>query len=299
MSRNNLWRLNTDPGGGSLHREEAGRQSSILRPGVEGFEKAGGKPSVVEIRDLSVSFDAPGRTVRPISGLSLSVAPSEFLCIVGPNGSGKTTLLNVVAGFVRPAAGEVLIGGKVVRGRGMDRGIVFQEYALFPWRTALKNVEFGLESIGVKADERRETAMGYLALVGLEEFAGIYPHQLSGGMKQRVAIARALAHNPSILLMDEPFAALDAITREKLQLLVERIWAETGKTVLYVTHSLSEAICLADRVVVLTSQGKTFERPVDLPRPRSRHSAAFVDIRKELHRALRLPGPGKRAEGNA
>ena len=166
----------------------------------------------------------------------------------------------------------------------MDRGVVFQEYALFPWRTALKNVEFGLEMKKVSAQERREAAMGYLQMVKLERFANTYPHHLSGGMKQRVAIARALAYDPKVLLLDEPFGALDALTREELQALVVDLWQQTGKTVLYVTHNLSEAVYLSDRTIVLTHQPGRIKADVriDLPRPRDPLTVDFIEYQRRL-----------------
>ena len=214
---------------------------------------------------------------------------SEFLCIVGPSGCGKSTLLNIIAGFLSPAAGEIRIGGKKVDGHGMDRGVVFQDFAqLFPWRTALGNVAFGLEMKGVPKDERERIAREQLRLVKLEKFTGSYPHHLSGGMQQRVAIARALAYNPAVLLMDEPFAALDALTRDDMQRLLADVWRETRKTVIYVTHNVSEAVYLADRVIVMTPHPGTVkaEIRIPLPRPRDPLSVEFLDFQKELLRHL-------------
>ena len=199
------------------------------------------------------------------------MAPSEFVCLLGPSGCGKSTMLNIIAGFLTPTSGEILIAGKPVKGYGQDRGVVFQDFAqLFPWRTALGNVTFGLEMKGVAKAERERIALEQLRLVKLEKFANSYPHHLSGGMQQRVAIARALAYNPSVLLMDEPFAALDAFTRDDMQKLVADVWRETKKTVIYVTHNVAEAVYLADRVLVMTphpGRVKT-EIAIDLPRPR-------------------------------
>jgi NitT/TauT family transport system ATP-binding protein len=211
------------------------------------------------------------------------------VCIVGPSGCGKSTLLNIVAGFLSPAAGEIRIGGKKVDGHGMDRGVVFQDFAqLFPWRTALGNVAFGLEMKGVAKDEREKIAREQLRLVKLDKFTGSYPHHLSGGMQQRVAIARALAYNPSVLLMDEPFAALDALTRDDMQRLLADVWRETRKTVIYVTHNVSEAVYLADRVIVMTPHPGTIkaEIRIPLPRPRDPLSVEFLDFQKMLLRHL-------------
>src|SRR5437870_2548941 len=207
----------------------------------------------IELRNISLEYESADSPVTALQDVSFSVEPAEFLCVVGQSGCGKTTMLNVVAGFLKPTKGGILIGGKAVTGKGLDRGIVFQDFAqLFPWRTAQRNVEFGLEMKGVTRPERAEVARRFLRLVDLEPFAGAYPHELSGGMQQRVAIARALAYNPSVLLMDEPFAALDALTRDEMQRLLVDVWGETRKTVIYVTHNVAEAVYLADRILVMT-----------------------------------------------
>jgi NitT/TauT family transport system ATP-binding protein len=239
----------------------------------------------IEVRDVTLVYDTPAGRVPGVEGAKFSIEASEFLCLVGPSGCGKSTLLNIIAGFLVPTAGEIRIGGKIVTGHGMDRGIVFQDFAqLFPWRTALGNVAFGLEMKGMGKEERERIALEQLKLVKLEKFARAYPHHLSGGMQQRVAIARALAYNPSVLLMDEPFAALDALTRDDMQRLVADVWRETQKTVVYVTHNVAEAVYLADRVVVMTphpGRVKT-EVPIRLPRPRNPLSVEFLDYQKQL-----------------
>src|SRR5215831_203515 len=243
----------------------------------------------IEIRDVTLVYDTPGGKVPGVKDVSFDIAPSEFVCILGPSGCGKSTLLNMIAGFLAPAAGEIRIGGKAVTGHGMDRGVVFQDFAqLFPWRTALGNVSFGLEMKGVPKDERDRIAQEQLRLVKLEKFTASYPHHLSGGMQQRVAIARALAYNPSVLLMDEPFAALDALTRDDMQRLLADVWQETRKTVIYVTHNVSEAVYLADRVIVMTPHPGTVktEIRIPLPRPRDPLSVEFLDFQKELLRQL-------------
>jgi NitT/TauT family transport system ATP-binding protein len=243
----------------------------------------------IEVRDVSLVYDTPGGQVHAVEAASFRLAASEFLCIVGPSGCGKSTLLNIIAGFLSPTEGEIRIGGKAVTGRGMDRGVVFQDFAqLFPWRTALGNVEFGLEMKGVAKAERERTALAQLALVKLEKFAHAYPHHLSGGMQQRVAIARALAYNPAVLLMDEPFAALDAMTRDAMQRLLAEVWRETRKTVVYVTHNVAEAVYLADRVLVMTPHpGRVkCELPIPLPRPRDPLSIEFLECQKDLLRHL-------------
>jgi NitT/TauT family transport system ATP-binding protein len=243
----------------------------------------------IEAHDVSLIYDTPSGTVPGVSGVSFSMEASEFLCIVGPSGCGKSTLLNIIAGFLTPTAGEIRIGGQPVHGYGMDRGVVFQDFAqLFPWRTALGNVAFGLEMKGMPKAERETIALEQLRLVKLENFARSYPHHLSGGMQQRVAIARALAYNPAVLLMDEPFAALDALTRDDMQRLLADVWRTTRKTVIYVTHNVAEAVYLADRVVVMTPHpGKVkTEVPIRLPRPRDPLSVEFLDYQKELLRLL-------------
>src|SRR6266481_6954876 len=243
----------------------------------------------IEIRNVSVVYDTPAGEVPGVAGVSFDIEASQFLCIVGPSGCGKSTLLNVIAGFLAPTAGEIRIGGKAVSGHGSDRGVVFQDFAqLFPWRTALGNVTFGLEMRGVGKVEREEIALAQLKLVKLEKFVKSYPHHLSGGMQQRVAIARALAYNPSVLLMDEPFAALDALTRDEMQRLLVDVWRETKKTIVYVTHNVAEAVYLADRIVVLTPHPGTVraELPVHLPRPRDPLSVEFLDYQKSVLRHL-------------
>jgi len=239
----------------------------------------------IEVRDVALAYDTPGGRVAGVQGASFDLEQSEFLCIVGPSGCGKSTLLNLIAGFLTPTGGEIRIGGKPVNGHGLDRGVVFQDFAqLFPWRTALGNVTFGLEMKGVGKTEREEIAREQLKLVKLEKFTDSYPHHLSGGMQQRVAIARALAYNPSVLLMDEPFAALDAMTRDDMQRLLSDVWRETRKTIVYVTHNVAEAVYLADRVVVMTPHPGTVKTIVEiaLPRPRDPLSVEFLDMQKEL-----------------
>jgi NitT/TauT family transport system ATP-binding protein len=243
----------------------------------------------IEIRDVSLVYDTPAGRVVGVQAASFNIEQSEFLCIVGPSGCGKSTLLNIIAGFLKPTGGEIRIGGQAVTGHGMDRGIVFQDFAqLFPWRTALGNVTFGLEMKGVPKAEREDIARKQLELVKLDKFVKSYPHHLSGGMQQRVAIARALAYNPAVLLMDEPFAALDALTRDDMQRLLADVWRETRKTVIYVTHNVAEAVYLADRVVVMTSHPGTVktEVPIALARPRDPLSVEFLEYQKQLLRHL-------------
>jgi NitT/TauT family transport system ATP-binding protein len=215
----------------------------------------------ISLRNVSKQFviratkgDPHAHTLTALDDVCLDISEGEFVSLVGPSGSGKTTLLDLLAGLTAPTSGEIVVDGKPITGPGLDRAVVFQQYALFPWRTAQANVEFGLEAAGLKRGQRREQAREFLQLVGLADFGDRYPHELSGGMKQRVAIARSLAYNPSILLMDEPFAALDAQTREQLQDELLRIWSATGKTIVFITHGIEEAIYLGQRVAVLSSR---------------------------------------------
>ena len=225
----------------------------------------------IELRGVSKEFalrptreQPQARTLVALDDVWLEVPRGEFLTLVGPSGSGKTTLLDLLGGLSRPTSGSVLVEGREVTGPGLDRGIVFQQYALFPWRTTLANVTFGLEQQGLGRRERVERARENLALVGLEGFEDRYPHELSGGMKQRVAIARSLAYRPGILLMDEPFAALDAQTREQLQGELLRIWRATGTTVVFITHGIEEAVYLGQRVAVLSARPGRLKAVVDI-----------------------------------
>ena len=239
----------------------------------------------IEAANVALIYDTPSGRVPAVEDVSFGIETSEFRCIVGPSGCGKSSLLNIIAGFLTPTRGEIRIGGRPVTGHGLDRGVVFQDFAqLFPWRTALGNVTFGLEMKGVGKAEREELARRQLALVKLEKFAQSYPHHLSGGMQQRVAIARALAYNPSVLLMDEPFAALDALTRDEMQRLLADVWRETRKTVVYVTHNVAEAVYLADRVLVMTPHpGKVkADVRIELARPRNPLSVEFLEHQKML-----------------
>jgi len=239
----------------------------------------------IELRNITLEYASADNPVTALRDVSFSVEPAEFLCVVGQSGCGKTTMLNIVAGFLQPTSGGILIGGKAVTGKGLDRGVVFQDFAqLFPWRTAQRNVEFGLEMKGIAKEERAQIALQFLRLVNLEKFARSYPHELSGGMQQRVAIARALAYNPAVLLMDEPFAALDALTREEMQRFLVDVWKETKKTVIYVTHNVAEAVYLADRVIVFSPHPGTVKAQVKiaLARPRDTLSVEFLEYQKEI-----------------
>ena len=205
------------------------------------------------------------KTFTAVKDLTFSVREGEFLTLVGPSGCGKSTLLDLLGGLTQPKAGKILLNGQEITGPGLDRGIVFQQYALFPWKTARGNVEFGLEAKGFTKKEKEERTRHFLSLVGLEGFEDRYPHELSGGMKQRVAIARSLAYDPEVLLMDEPFAALDAQTRETLQSELLRIWDKTKKTILFITHGIDEAVFLGQRVAVMSPNPGSIKYMVDIP----------------------------------
>ncbi|HVO53087.1 MAG TPA: ABC transporter ATP-binding protein [Solirubrobacterales bacterium] len=229
-----------------------------------------GKPKV-QARGLTKAFGSDAGATVALSNVDLEIGDNEFVSLIGTSGCGKSTLLSIVAGLQEASAGDVLLDGVPIVGPGRDRGLVFQSYTLFPWLTARANVEFALRSEPGSKGERVELAREQLALVGLQDFEDAYPHQLSGGMKQRVAIARALSYRPQVLLMDEPFGALDALTRQMMQELLTKIWEEHKITVLFVTHDVEEAVFISDRVVVMTNRpGEIKEEiTIDLPRPRS------------------------------
>ena len=239
---------------------------------------------MLEIDHLRKTFPKEEEEMVAIEDFSLEVQNGEFVCLLGPSGCGKTTVLRIIAGLETLTSGTIKVDGKDVVNSGPDRGMVFQEFALFPWRTVRKNVEFGLEIKGVSPAERKTIGQKYIDLVGLNGFEEYLPKKLSGGMKQRVGIARALANNPEILLMDEPFGALDAQTRNQMQKELLRIWSETKKTVVFVTHSVDEAVYLADRVVVLTARPSRIKEifKVDQQRPRDRANPEFIALRKRI-----------------
>ncbi|MFH0884648.1 MAG: ABC transporter ATP-binding protein [Candidatus Micrarchaeota archaeon] len=229
-----------------------------------------GRVAKISIQGVSKEFLMKDGKLSALEGIDIDVAEGEFLCIVGPSGCGKSTLLNIIAGLETPERGRVLVSGKEVRGPGPDRVVMFQESALFPWLSAVQNIEFGLKMKGVGEKERRRVARHYLGLVNLERFENSFVHELSGGMKQRVALARALAMEPEVLLMDEPFAALDAQSRDQFHIELQQIWMKTGQTIVFVTHNVSEAVCLGDRVILLTYRPGRVKKEfhVDYSRPR-------------------------------
>ena len=248
-----------------------------------------GAPAKLIVEHVVKRFRTRRATVQALDDVSLQVREGEFVCLVGPSGCGKSTLLNIIAGLELPECGKVLADGKPVTGPGRDRMVMFQESALFPWLNVLDNVLFGLKlKPNLTSRERREVAEFYLKLVGLEKNLHANVHELSGGMKQRVALARALAPNPRVLLMDEPFAALDAMTREQLYGDLQQIWAKRRKTIIFVTHNVREAACLGDRVVLFSPHGRIQEEfTVDLPRPRDINSVELAKYSTEITRAIK------------
>jgi ABC-type nitrate/sulfonate/bicarbonate transport system ATPase subunit len=247
----------------------------------------------LEVRGVSKTFRQGRSGIVPVlKDLSLDVGELEFLAVIGPSGCGKSTFLRILDGLIQADAGSIRLNGREVTGTGQGRGMVFQSFDLFPWRTALQNVEFGLEIQKLPRAERRRLSRHYLELVGLTGFEQAYPYQLSGGMQQRVGIARALAVRPEVLLMDEPFGSLDVQTRDLLQDELLRIWEHEQKTVVFVTHSIEEAIYLADRVVVFTPRPAQIDRTLDVPfgRPRREElktSPAFLELRRQIWDVLK------------
>jgi NitT/TauT family transport system ATP-binding protein len=244
---------------------------------------------MLSIKNLNKTYHTEeGDEVVALSDINLDVADKELVCFIGPSGCGKTTLLRITAGLEKPDSGTLTVNNEPIKGPGPDRGMVFQEYSLFPWRTVLKNITFSLELKKIPKSEREKIARDFLEVVGLSKFADSYPHELSGGMKQRVAIARALVNDPDVLLMDEPFGAVDAQTRNRLQHELLNIWEKKKKTVLFITHSVDEAVFLADKVVVFTARpGRVKEViSINLPRPRERTSFEANAVREHLLASL-------------
>jgi sulfonate transport system ATP-binding protein len=251
----------------------------------------------IHLQKVSLSYRSDnGSHLLALDGIDLDVHPGEFLCIVGPSGCGKSTLLHLIAGLQKPTSGSIAMDGERITSPGTDRILIFQEHGLFPWLTVEQNVEFGMKMRGFSKSERRDRTRHYLRLVHLSQFRDSRPHQLSGGMRQRVALARALATEPDVLLMDEPFAALDAQTRDMLHDELEKIWAETGRTIIFVTHNVREAVRLGDRVALMSFRPGRVKKEfaVDLPRPRhleevevARTAREILDhLRDEIHKSL-------------
>ncbi|WP_127144319.1 ABC transporter ATP-binding protein [Pelagibacterium montanilacus] len=246
------------------------------------------QPPILSLRNVGKTFEMQGRRIEALHDASLDVARGEFVCLIGASGCGKSTLLRIVAGFESASTGEALMWGRPIKGPDPSRGMVFQDYGLFPWLTVRDNIGFGPASRGRPSREIKQTVDHFVDLVGLGKFADVYPHQLSGGMKQRVAIARVLANEAEVVLMDEPFGALDAMTRERLQDELLELWERTKLTVLFVTHSIEEAIVLSKRVIVMSAGPGRIDNDIEigLPRPRDVSGAEFNDLRRSLSAKL-------------
>ncbi|MBR8303870.1 ABC transporter ATP-binding protein [Burkholderia dolosa] len=276
-------------------------QSDAVR---ERFARLKARDVILDVRHLGKRFRSPQGEVVALDDISFRTHRREFVCVIGPSGCGKSTLIRILAGLESQTSGDVLLDGKPVQGPGADRGMVFQGYTLFPWLTVKKNVMFGLKRNGSSSGEAERDALHWLDLVGLARFADVYPHQLSGGMKQRVAIARALANRPRILLMDEPFGALDAQTRAKMQAHLLDIWRNVDVTVLFITHDLDEAILLADRILVLKANPGEVRELIEVPVPRPRDysqvtTPEFVATKARLEALIHPPSTDEAADEDA
>ena len=247
--------------------------------------------SMLEGKDLCVRYTAKTGTITAMDNVSLNIEEGEFVCLLGPSGCGKSTFLNIVAGFLKPTSGEIRLDGRVITKPGRERGVVFQEHALFPWLTIKENILFGLKIRSISKQEQEEELDRYLDIMGLMQFKNSFPKELSGGMRQRTSIARALANKPRILLMDEPFSALDEQTRRKLQDELIKIWGQEKVTVLFITHSIDEALILADKVVVMTPRPGKVHTIYDMreyPRPRDETSPEMMKIKAEITEILKM-----------
>ncbi|MFU8814008.1 MAG: ABC transporter ATP-binding protein [Pseudomonadales bacterium] len=258
------------------------------------FTRLKARPVVLEVKQLTKTFDSRGGPLTALKDVDFRVHQREFVCVIGASGCGKSTLIRILAGLESASSGEVLLDGRPVHGPSPDRGMVFQGYTLFPWRTVKKNVMFGLEMAGRSRARAEEEARQWIDLVGLAKFENAYPHQLSGGMKQRVAIARALANQPRILLMDEPFGALDAQTRARMQAYLMEIWQNVDITILFITHDLDEAVYLADRILVLKAHPGEVQEVIEVPVPQPRSpqqclSPEFLATRRRLEELIHPP----------
>lgn len=243
----------------------------------------------IRVENVSKSFVSRGKTVEPLKDVSLKINRGEFVCLLGPSGCGKSTLLNIMAGLEHPSSGSAYLGDKRIETAGVERAMMFQDSALFPWLNVMENVEFGMAQAGVPELERRERAEKYLKMVHLSKFKDSYVHEISGGMRQRVALARALSLDSEVLLMDEPFAALDSQTKSLLQQELQKIWWETKKTIVFVTHNVDEAVLLADRVIVMASNPGRIKRDikVELSRPRRLDTADLAYVASEVMKVLK------------
>jgi len=274
----------------------------LLVPAVAArFARIRERPVILSVRDLKKSFGANGSSHVVFDHLSLEIHRREFICAVGPSGCGKSTLARIVAGLDEASGGQILLNGEAVAGPGPDRGMVFQGYTLFPWLTVRSNVMFGLQMSGKAPSTADIEARQWLDMVGLSKFADAYPHELSGGMKQRVAIARALANNPRILIMDEPFGALDAQTRAQMQNYLLQIWKKVDVTILFITHDLDEAAFLSDRIIVMGVNPGGIREVIENPVPRPRSPAQFISpeflsLKKRLEHHIHPPVEGEPAE---
>ena len=268
---------------------------------AERFERINKRRVVLEVQDVGKKFESRRGLVEVLRGISFSVRKREFICVIGRSGCGKSTLIRILSGLESPTSGKLLVEGREVHGPGPDRGMVFQGYTLFPWLTVKENVMFGLRRTGVPRWHAEDDAMSWIRMVGLSDFSDHYPSQLSGGMKQRVAIARALANKPRVLLMDEPFGALDAQTRCTMQAYLQEIWQNVEVTIIFITHDLDEAIYLADRILVLDANpGRVYE-VIDVPLSRPRSPEQFVDprflaVKQRLEQLIHKPVEKKEAE---
>ena len=273
------------------------QQSDAVRARFDAIKQ---RDVILEVRDLCKSYASTQGEVEALRNINFRIHRREIVCVVGPSGCGKSTLARTLAGLEKHSSGEVLIDGKPVQGPGQDRGMVFQGYSLFPWLTVKKNVMFGPEMNGAGHDEAERDAQLWLELVGLEKFANAYPHQLSGGMRQRVAIARALVNQPRMLLMDEPFGALDAQTRIRMQTHLLDIWRNVDITIVFITHDLDEAIFLADRILVLKAHPGEVQEMIEVPVPRPRSPAQFAgpEFRATKQRLEELIHPPAEYEEN-
>jgi NitT/TauT family transport system ATP-binding protein len=259
---------------------------------MQQLEKPLTTKGAVQVEGISVTFQRQGHINHVLDSINLSIKPGEFVCLLGPSGCGKSTLLNAIAGFIQPTAGYIMVDQNPVRRPGADRGFVFQQYSLLPWKTTFQNVELGLKIRGMAKPERTELVNDYLNRVGLYKHRKSYPHQLSGGMQQRASIIRALVNSPSVLLMDEPFAALDAQTRHMMQELLLDIWSELNTTVVFVTHDIEEAIFLGDRICVMGVHPGRIKTELDIYLERPRHfddtlSAEFVALHRQVFELIR------------